>query len=62
MNQVVSIVSMLSSVFPVGKCAALASKLGKAATMAAKKALLKAFAKSIVKSLVKKTKSKVGTA
>lgn len=60
-DQVVSIASMLASVFPVGKVAALAGKLAKAATKAAAKALLKAFAKSIVKSLVKKVKKKVST-
>ena len=48
-NMVVSIVSLLASVFPVGKVATLATKMAQAATKAAMKALLKQFAKEIGK-------------
>jgi esterase/lipase len=44
---VVSIASMLASVFPVGKVATLATKMAQATSKAVMKALLKQFAKEI---------------
>ena len=58
-NMVVSIASMLASVFPPAKVAALAKSLVKVGTKAAMKALMKQFAKNIAKQLMKKTKRKV---